>query len=217
MTFSQAMFTPENNQAECLGVVLAGGQSSRMGQDKAQLMRNKTKMIDYSKQLLTDSGVSTVIISGDQHQVPDLVSQAGPVGGIYSVIIQYQPKALLILPVDLPLMKADELKKLRLAGELSQKACYFEGNNIPLYLPVNAYLELFLAKAFNHFANRSFIGNRSAEFSVRNKEAVHSSKGPSVKALLEQVPHKSLTITNPMFLCNTNTPEQWQQASKSFA
>ncbi|NQY63374.1 MAG: NTP transferase domain-containing protein [Alteromonadaceae bacterium] len=186
-----------------------------MGQDKSQLMRRNINMLDYSKQLLTDSGIKQIVVSGDKYQVPDLVSKAGPVGGIYSVIERYQPKALLILPVDLPLMNAAELKKLRLAGELSQKACFFQDHNIPLYLPVNAYLELFLAKQFRHFSKGETDRN-TPENPSKNKENVLTKKGPSIKALLNQVPHKSLKPSNASVLFNTNTPQQWQQAKQNF-
>ncbi|HBY88533.1 MAG TPA: molybdopterin biosynthesis protein, partial [Colwellia sp.] len=146
---------------DCLGVVLAGGLSSRMGQDKAQLKRQQSavspsvkstrSMLDFSKQLLADSGIKDIVISGDNHQIPDRVAHAGPVGGIYSVLAHYlanspehlQPKALLILPVDLPLMTPAALADLRLKGELSHKATFFRDSqknmhHIPLYLPNNA-------------------------------------------------------------------------------
>lgn len=185
---------------ECLGVVLAGGLSSRMGQDKAQLIHKNTDMLSFSKQLLIDSGIKNVVVSGNQHQVADIVDNAGPVGGIYSVIKRYQPKAILILPVDLPLMDSAALTKLRLKGELSNKACFFEDHHIPLFLPNNGYLELFLAQAF--------FGDKTV-----NAENTKSTKnGPSVKSLLKQVPHTKLTLDNPTLLFNTNTPAQWQQA-----
>ena len=153
----------QNKQIDCLGIVLAGGLSSRMGQDKSLLTRMQTSptsavnMLDFSKKLLTDSGIEHVVISGDNHQIPDRIPQAGPVGGIYSVLSSYpehlQPNALLILPVDLPLMTAAALTELRLKGELSQKATFFQDNlekvhHIPLYLPNNAFLKLFLTQAF---------------------------------------------------------------------
>ena len=94
---------------ECLGVVLAGGLSSRMGQDKAQLKRNKhsepskLSMLEFSKQVLKDSGIRNIIVSGDNYDVPDQIKQSGPVAGILSVLAKYpQVKSLLILPVDLP-------------------------------------------------------------------------------------------------------------------
>lgn len=216
-----------NNQSiDCLGVVLAGGLSSRMGQDKAQLTRQQksvnpagasiaksaSNMLDFSKQLLINAGIENIVVSGDNYQIPDLVPQSGPVGGIYSVLAHYpehlQPKAFLILPVDLPLMTPAALTTLRLKGQLSNKATFFQDSqkqthHIPLYLPNNAYLQLFLAQAFQ--------GE-----SLLNKSAKSKKNGPSVRAMLNQVPHQAINSLNNNTLFNTNTPEQWQQAQQQF-
>jgi len=194
------LINKNHSKNHCLGVVLAGGLSTRMGEDKAQLLRNDIKMIDYATQLLTDVGIDKVISSGNKHQVADIVENAGPVGGIYSVIKQYQPNAMLILPVDLPLMTSAALSKLKHAGELSAKACFFQGHNIPLYLPINGFVELFLQQAFQQTASFEKTG-----------------KGPSIRSLLKQVPHQSITVENQQFLFNSNTQQQWQQAKQIFS
>jgi len=213
---------------DCLGVVLAGGLSSRMGQDKSQLTRQKntissaeqstSNMLDFSKQLLVDAGIKDIVVSGDNHQIPDLIAQAGPVGGIYSVLAHFltkspehlQPKALLILPVDLPLMSAKALAELRLKGELSHKATFFQdtqkqAHHIPLYLPNNAFLKLFLAQAFQQ---KTLLHKAESKNNKKN--------GPSVRGMLQQVPHQAITSLNSNTLFNTNTPEQWQQAQQQF-
>jgi len=193
-----------NHNNECLGVVLAGGLSSRMGTDKAQLMRDNTSMLTFSKQLLRDAGIKTCVVSGnkniinDKSQVNDIVSQAGPVGGIYSVIKQYQPKALLVLPVDLPLITSQALVKLKQLGELSHKACFYQDHSIPLYLPINGFVETFLQHAFQH------------------EKFKNSGRGPSIRSLLKQIPHQAIALDNAQLLFNTNTPEQWQQAQRVF-
>ncbi|WP_440874591.1 molybdenum cofactor guanylyltransferase [Thalassotalea sp. PLHSN55] len=197
------MTTPQNrSQQDCLGIVLAGGQSSRMGQDKSQLMRNQENMLNFSQQLLVDAGIAQTVISGSQHQndnaIADVIEQAGPLGGIYSVMQKHQPKAVLILPIDLPLMTSQALKQLKLTGELSQKACFYQDNFLPLYLPNNGLLELFFQQAFPQ-SGQGFSG-----------------KGPSIKGLLKQLPHQTLTASNQQTLFNTNTPEQWQQAKNIF-
>ncbi|MBL4822818.1 MAG: NTP transferase domain-containing protein [Colwellia sp.] len=193
---------------ECLGVVLAGGLSSRMGQDKTKLLRNNTDMLNFSKQLLINSGVNKIVVSGDQYEIPDKVKKSGPVGGIYSVLSRFpQVKSLLILPVDLPFMTTKTLAELRIKGELSQKATYFEGHNLPLYLPNNAYVELFLAKVF---AN-NILANSGQLAEITTKKT-----GPSIKALLQQIPHQAIVCGDSKALFNTNTPEQWQQAVKQF-
>ncbi|NQY86346.1 MAG: molybdenum cofactor guanylyltransferase [Colwellia sp.] len=193
---------------DCLGVVLAGGLSSRMGQDKAKLLRNSTDMLNFTKQLLIGSGINNIVVSGDQYEIPDKVKKSGPVGGIYSVLSRFpQVKSLLILPVDLPFMTTKTLAELRLKGELSQKATYFEGHNIPLYLPNNAYIEMFLAKVFT---------NNIPVNSGQLSEKTTKKNGPSIKALLQQIPHQAIVCGDSKALFNTNTPEQWQQAVKQF-
>ena len=189
----------------CLGVVLAGGLSSRMGQDKAKLKHVNGTMLEFSKQTLADSGVDSVIVSGDDYDVPDNIQQSGPVAGILSVLARFpEIKSLLIVPVDLPFMTAKALTDLRVKGELSQKATYFSGHHIPLYLPNNAYLALFLSQAFTGKTN------------TQASHARFATKGPSFKGLLKQIPHQAIQINDTNTLFNTNTPNEWQQAKKLF-
>ncbi len=202
------------HQVECLGVVLAGGLSSRMGENKAMLRRNNTSMLSFSKNLLLQCGVDQIVVSGglslsqennlglNAEIMPDKIEHAGPVGGIYSVLQQCNPKALLILPVDLPLMTADALNKLKTTGELSQKASYFDDHHIPLYLPNNAFLGMFLSKAFTTLTEN--MGDSSQK------------NAPSIKKMLLQVPHLSIKSPQVKTLFNSNTPTQWQEAQRLF-
>lgn len=204
MTLSKSTFLND----ECLGVVLAGGLSSRMGQDKAKLLRNTTDMLNFSKQLLASSGINNIVVSGDGYDIPDKIKKSGPVGGIHSILSSFpQVRSLLILPVDLPFMTTEILANLRIKGELSQKATYFEDHNIPLYLPNNAYTELFFSTVFSDDLQK----NERKYFGKSTKK-----NGPSIKALLQQVPHQAIQCGNNKALFNTNTPEQWQQAKKQF-
>ena len=185
---------------ECLGVVLAGGLSSRMGQSKAQLLRNessKLSMLTFSKQILSGAGIHNIVVSGDHYDVADKVKKWGPVGGILSVLVSYpQVKSLLILPVDLPLITATALTELRIKGELSQQATYYTNHYLPLYLPNNAYVELFIKNMLTKTSTATEI------------------KGPSIKLLLNQMPHQALPCQNDHVLFNSNTPEQWQLAKQ---
>jgi len=183
----------------CLGIVLAGGESSRMGRDKATLMRNNENMHSFSRSLLQSIGINKVVISTNERQsisgTTDKIANAGPLGGIYSVLQQYCPKSALILPVDLPLMTKETLEQLKTIGELSGKACCFKEAFLPLFLPNNAQAELFFAQAFRNF----------------------SGKGPSIRALLNKVPHEMLTPKNRKTLFNSNTPQDWEQAKTYFS
>lgn len=208
--------------SQTLGVVLAGGLSSRMGSNKAELIREhgpskfsstqehshvQHSMLEFSQQLLKNCYVDDVVISSQhaqvakseftQNQIPDDFAQLGPLAGIFSVFKARQPKALLILPVDLPLMNAKTLRQLKLAGELSGKATFFNGHFLPLYLPNNAHTELFLVQ----------------QFSTKN-HSLASGKGPSIKSFLHSIPHQEIPCKNNQALFNCNTPAQWEQAKK---
>ncbi|WP_448214144.1 molybdenum cofactor guanylyltransferase [Colwellia sp. MEBiC06753] len=178
----------------CIGIVLAGGRSSRMGTNKALLKHNNQTMLEFSKSLLEKAGVDQILVSGealaDTKVIADIQPHLGPVGGIYSVFNQQVVKAALIIPVDLPLMTVDVLKQLKQAGQLLNKAVAFNDHSLPLYLPNTAYSELFFNQAFK--ANQS------------------NGKGPSIKALLSQVPFQNIVCSAPKTLTNANTPEQWQ-------
>ena len=113
-------------------------------------------------------------------------------------------------------MTAADLAKLRLKGELSHKATFFsdgqkQAHHIPLYLPNNAFLQLFLAQAFQRESLLALGNEKSNRSGHKNNK-----NGPSVRALLEQVPHQAITSPKNQALFNTNTPEQWQQAKKQF-
>lgn len=179
---------------QCLGVVLAGGKSSRMGENKAFLQRVDQDMLDFSKQNLIDAGCSKVIVSGNNFDVADHYQELGPLAGICSVFKALKPQAVLALPVDLPLLSATDLHELKLKGELAQKATFFEEHYLPLYLPNNAFTEMFFANAFSQ----------------------PSSKGPSVRQLLKATPSQVIIPQNPQRLFNTNTPEDWQKAKSQF-
>ena len=179
----------------CLGVVLSGGLSSRMGTDKALLKRDHETMLSYSIEQIKKAGVSDVAVSGKQHGEPDLIDNLGPMGGIYTMIEKYQPNALLILPVDLPFMDSQNLQQLKSIGELSGQPCFYQGNYLPLYLPVTAFVEQFMKKTFLPFTQKT-----------------KAQKGPSIQTLLAQTPHKIIGVNNERSLFNSNTPEQWSQA-----
>ncbi|WP_461517643.1 molybdenum cofactor guanylyltransferase [Porticoccus sp.] len=181
------------SESDCYGLVLSGGLSSRMGVDKAQLRRNKQTMLAFAKMLLSAQGLE-VLVSGGANGIPDLVPQAGPLGGIYSVLKTRQPRALLVVPVDMPMLTPELLGVLLEQGEkLGVPVCY-EDCYLPLYLPVTdpllGYLEAVFAEA--------------------------SCKPRSLKKLLEAMNAVQVPVTDKEALMNTNTPEEWQQARARF-
>ena len=193
----------------CIGVVLAGGKSTRMGKDKASLTikncsndRREFTMLSYSQQLLEQVGINTVVVSGKSSGLKDQIPNIGPLGGIYSAIKAYPAQAMLIIPVDMPLVTINCLARLKQVGELSAKACHYGGEPLPLYLPINAFVEGFFVKHFEHLNSSKIINDRPS----------NELKGPSIMSLLKEVPTQRLATPKDQSLFNANTPEQWQYA-----
>lgn len=120
--------------SQIAGIVLAGGRSSRMGQDKALLDFKGQPLIRHMRGLLQDLGLKDVFMSGHCEDYPcieDTAPFAGPVQGIKSVLSQKPGYAgYLFVPVDMPLLSGKVLRLL-LARE---QGGYFIGCPLPAYI-----------------------------------------------------------------------------------
>lgn len=119
-----------------LGVVLCGGQSSRMGADKSQL-KHPTGMTyqEYACQRLQEICGDVVCVGGDHScegivTLPDPVAFHGPAIGV-ATALQYAVRrrlaACVVTPVDLPSLQASDLRRLIAAwsDDPSTPACAF--------------------------------------------------------------------------------------------
>jgi len=109
-----------------LGVVLCGGQSSRMGSDKGLLMLNDKTWTQKAIDTLSNFQIPIVIsVNKNQHQVyssifpvdmliPDdpYLQLHGPLCGLLSVHLKYPEEDLLIFACDMPLIDAELIKQL---------------------------------------------------------------------------------------------------------
>lgn len=108
-------------------VILAGGRSSRMGRDKADLLcHGKTFLqtqIDKGRAL----GIQDILISGYRGTglgfpvVSDRYPDKGPLGGLEACFRKAQEPYCLVLSVDAPLVPVSELARLIKAFEKSEK------------------------------------------------------------------------------------------------
>ena len=169
-----------------LGVILAGGRSSRMGQDKSRLLVNGRTLLQHQQNILQQLGLETVV-SGPDGIHDDIQGYPGPLAGIYSVVRQTPSDSWLFVPVDLPLLTAATLNKL--IKHSSRQGCCFEHHPLPLLLQRSAEL-------IPHLRER--LTQTGAALSVR---AFANSMN------IEWLP---LTGGDERCLGNANNPQQWQ-------
>ncbi len=102
-------------------VILAGGQSSRMGRDKAWVMFDGQPLISRAYGTVRDSGIKEIFISGRAGtdysglSCPVLLdhgTDSGPLAGIERALDATQAPLLLVLAVDLPRITAMFLRNL---------------------------------------------------------------------------------------------------------
>ncbi len=105
------------NNSDITGVILAGGQSRRMGFNKAQAeMHGESmliRMIDKLKEITPIIAVScgtTSYPNIDWLQIPDEYPQCGPLGGIYSVMKVSNTSLHLVVSCDIPLVSTSLLE-----------------------------------------------------------------------------------------------------------
>ncbi|AJQ93593.1 molybdenum cofactor guanylyltransferase [Gynuella sunshinyii] len=169
-----------------LGVILAGGRSSRMGQDKSRLMINGQTLLQRQQSILEQLGLE-VIISGPDGVHDEFADYPGPLAGIYSVIRQQPAASWLFVPVDLPLIRPATLA--RLMNHSSEAGCCYDYHPLPLLLKSSAQLIPELYKR---------LQKSGPDLSVR---AFNRSMG------VEQL---ALNSDDEICLSNANDPQQWQ-------
>ena len=99
----------------CIGLILAGGRSKRMGEDKARLRLAHTDLLAWQVARLA-ACCNRIVVSGDypEHDaVPDLLPGLGPLAGLHVAVLRFPNAALWALPVDMPGLRPERLQVLR--------------------------------------------------------------------------------------------------------
>ena len=179
------------------GLILAGGQSSRMGRDKAQLRSSHSgvSLLEQGEALLQQVGVEQTLISSNQHPngLRDIVPQCGPMSGIQAALDAIDKhyhgiNELIVIPVDMPNLNASALAKLIALGRAGKQACCYQYCYLPLYLPVSdkthAYIRQLMQK-----------GQKGGNYAVKH--------------MLLALEGRQIAVDDEQLLLNINQPQEW--------
>lgn len=175
-----------NQATKFAGVILNGGLSSRMGQDKSKLKLNDVTLLQRTQNLFNHSGIKEVLISGNDG-IKDQYTNKGPLAGIHASLIHLKHCDFIIfMPVDMPLITTSIIEELK--QFTSSQASHFSCFNLPLIIS-------------NTQTTRTIIDQH-----IKNNNL-------SIKQLLLSLHTHKIENTHPkQCFINTNCPEQWQQA-----
>jgi len=187
--------------AKLCGVVLAGGQSRRMGSDKACLAWGEKRFIDRAVESLGTICSEGVWVGGRDYGYPyfaDLAGLKGPMASIGALpSLETNAEFFVILPVDMPHVDARMLEEVatEVRGQTSDVDCV---------CVVGSHFPIFLRRSENIFDNlRATLSGPIAEGS------------PSIRAFLERLRCLRLDVDAP-FLVNINDPAAYAKALKQF-
>jgi molybdopterin-guanine dinucleotide biosynthesis protein A len=102
-------------------VLLAGGESRRMGRDKAAIVFHEEVLWRRQLRILRDLGPEKVFVSArtesswlpnDTELLLDEPPSRGPLSGLMKAIVQMETSHLLVLAVDMPFVTREQLRLL---------------------------------------------------------------------------------------------------------
>jgi len=154
------------NTDNIAGIVLAGGKSSRMGRDKAQIQYMGKSLLDHMYSLLSCSDIEQIYVSG-KGEVKDIIPECGPLGGIYSVLQKSNEQELIIIPVDMPLLSVEILKNLIETEYADADAVRYKNFNFPLKIRVSDRLNEEIENRVKSIKSDLSISSLLSEFNVK--------------------------------------------------
>ncbi len=190
---------------EITGILMVGGESRRMGKNKAFLEIDGRPLIERSLEVLSGACREVLISSREVNAytgygfkvVPDIIKGKGPLGGLYSVMQQASYDYLFLVACDMPL--------------LNEKAINFfyrkVENNIAVvpdvlgkWHPLHAFYNKMLL---------SLIQDRIYEDKLSLIDLVKVCKARIVGLTEEAMSDRDRKIIEQSFW-NANTPEEWE-------
>lgn len=170
-------------------LLLAGGRSSRMGRDKAELLWQGVPLLHWQAERFAP--LAEVVISGPQGIPDDWHDHRGPLAGILAAsTARPDVNTWIVIPVDMPFLSAATVQRLMDASEGSEAALSFADYPLPMSLTMTPATQKTL------------------------KAALADPEGPrALRWLHRQLNGQWLQPAPPVTeMMNANTPEEWAQA-----
>ena len=191
MRTGRAVATSTDGTVTRIGLLLAGGASTRMGRDKGLLDWQGQPLIAHMHALLSALPLSQVVVSGARPEYAGVIDKApgrGPLGGIASAAQVLPDGILLVVPVDMPRLSLPLLRRLLDAPPC---ACTrFAESPLPMRLQLDGNLRLRMD---------AWLRDPDAPRALYRLQATLD-----VQSLALDPGERAL-------LANANTPEDWQR------
>jgi molybdopterin-guanine dinucleotide biosynthesis protein A len=186
----------EPRSSEVAGIILAGGQSRRMGVDKAALIIDGRSVLDRTIGALRELTGEVIVAGRDVpfagvRSVPDAAPDSGPLGGLIAALRATTAPLVLVVGCDMPALDIRALRAMLMPAPGHDAVVpRHDGQIHPLHA---VYARSVLPIAEEQLA--------AGDFRLRH--------------FLARLTVCWLDVTDQAFarsLTNVNTPEEWQQA-----
>ena len=207
------------------GVILAGGQSTRMGEDKATLTMDQHTLLARAVALLKTAGFDDCFVSGDYQGFNCILDQQaclGPIAGIAACASHLSERydAMFIIPVDMPLLAPQDCEYL--LQYFSQQFITQQSTNEDESNPLQASCHLLTRKQGVYYKQATFpmllsLNKTLLDYLAEVVTSPHK-KHRSLYRLLETLDIKGVDQkdVDAFRFENTNTPEQWQRCLATY-
>lgn len=195
-------FLNQSKKSPLFGLILNGGKSSRMGNDKGKLNYHGTEQSRYLFNLLDQYCEQTFISCRTEQKnldylsgiplIEDRILEMGPMGGIMSAMMEFPLSSWLVFACDLPLIDQGHIQELiEHRHPFSLATCHVDQSGLPE--PLSCIYRPEMLSSFFYFLGQGVDCPR--------------------KVLMNSLTHH-LKSSHPYKLANANTHEEYLRYSK---
>lgn len=186
------------NMSPLIGIVLTGGESKRMRENKSLIKYHKQVQWLHIFDLLAETCADVFVSCAPNNQylyeqkqiLIDKITGHGPLSGILSALMEFKEKAILVVACDLPLIDKNTILQLIHERDAIKMATTFFNEESKNLEPL---ITIYEPKALPIMLHLLDLGNHSPQ------------------AMLSQNDIKIVKPNNPIALKNINFPEEKEQ------